>query len=155
MWLQGKCVRWKKRVRRTKESKERDIGGCSSEDHHLLYQVFNISKYETGAWGVKSVLCFLSSKLFISLKAPLTTVRPIAKGGVSHVYVILPNTSDRDTDWELLYRFISALCSSETHGDEKTPGCYCIQARNRRTCHSYLGWFPFPTLTVYFLYTLY
>lgn len=37
------------------------------------------------------------SELFSSLKAPLPTVRPIAKGIVTHVNVILPYPSDTDT----------------------------------------------------------
>lgn len=85
--LQGKRVRRKVKAGPEKDRQQREghrgrhgVGGSSSEAQYHLYQVFNKTKYETGACGMKSVLWFVISELFSSLKAPLPTVRPIAKG---------------------------------------------------------------------------
>lgn len=55
---------------------------------------------------MKSVLWFVMSELFSSLKAPPPTVRPIAKGG-SHVNAILPNPSHTDTDMKSYWAYLS------------------------------------------------
>lgn len=52
--------KWRRDMRKT-DSRERDgarrgVAGSSSEAQYHLYQVFNKTKYETGACGMKSVL---------------------------------------------------------------------------------------------------